>query len=263
ITAVANGLTRLATALVLPSPLTQPNRPPNLLAPLAVTVNEGQALTVPLIANDLDPLDTVQVTVSGAAFASITSVLNAFQLRLTPGGNTAGKYTLTLRATDSRNAITQQTISLTVRSNTGNRAPVLTVPGTQTVAENQLLSFTVSATDADTNQTLTYSAGNLPTGASFNAATRQFTWTPSFTQAGNYLVSFTATDNGVPNLSDTKIVAINVTNVNRPPVATAQTLTTAEDTPRAITLRPWCVAFDEPAPCVALACESRPASRCA
>lgn len=46
-----------------------------------------------------------------------------------------------------------------------------------------LLTFTVTASDPDGN-TLTYTAGNLPSGAGFDPATRTFTWTPAYTQAG-------------------------------------------------------------------------------
>lgn len=42
--------------------------------------------------------------------------------------------------------------------------------------------LTISATDPD-NDPLTYSASNLPPGASFNPVTQTFSWTPSFDQA--------------------------------------------------------------------------------
>src|SRR5206468_12982120 len=73
-------------------------------------------------------------------------------------------------------------------------APVLAAIGNKTVLENALLSFTVSATDPDAD-TLTYTATGLPTGVSFDPATRTFSWTPSYTQSGTYpSVTFTVTD---------------------------------------------------------------------
>jgi photosystem II stability/assembly factor-like uncharacterized protein len=96
-------------------------------------------------------------------------------------------------------------------ANAGNNAPVLTVPGTQSVTAGQALSFSVSATDPDAGQTLTFSASGLPNGATFNAQTRQFTWTPANNQTGTFTVNFTVTDNGTPALSDTKSVTITVT----------------------------------------------------
>jgi hypothetical protein len=44
--------------------------------------------------------------------------------------------------------------------------PVLTVPGAQTVTENDLLTFTVSAADPE-GQTCDLLAANLPSGATF------------------------------------------------------------------------------------------------
>lgn len=57
----------------------------------------------------------------------------------------------------------------------------------QNGAEGSLLSFAVSAMDP-AGGPLTYSAENLPAGGSFNPATRTFSWTPGYDQAGTYEV---------------------------------------------------------------------------
>ncbi len=93
-------------------------------------------------------------------------------------------------------------------------APIFNQIGSKTVNENQTLQFTVSATDPDGDE-INYSASNLPSGAIFNFSSRIFLWTPDFTQAGNYLVVFTATDS--TNLSTSMTVNINVLNVVLPP----------------------------------------------
>jgi len=77
-----------------------------------------------------------------------------------------------------------------------NRPPVLNPIGAKTVSENQALTFTATATDPDGNA-LTFSGGNLPTGATLSAA-GVFSWTPTFVQAGSYPVTVTVTDNGSP-----------------------------------------------------------------
>jgi hypothetical protein len=95
-----------------------------------------------------------------------------------------------------------------------NGVPVFTAGGeTQAVDENRALSFAVEATDPD-DDALTYSASGLPAGASFDPATRQFAWTPSYTQAGQYTVTVTAVD-GTDRyaLSATKTVTITVRDV--------------------------------------------------
>ena len=97
-------------------------------------------------------------------------------------------------------------------------APVLTVPGSQSVDEGVLLSFTVSATDAD-GQPLVFRASGLPTGATFRDLhnnTASFSWTPGFNQAGTYNPVFIVDDSfgGI----DSKSVTITVRNVNQAPV---------------------------------------------
>jgi PKD repeat protein len=100
-------------------------------------------------------------------------------------------------------------------SDTNNHAPVLEAIGNKSVNENTLLTFTISATDAD-GDTLTYSATNLPSGATFVGQT--FYWTPSYTQAGTYSVTFRASDG---NAQDSETITITVNNTNRAPVLAA------------------------------------------
>src|SRR5688572_31136188 len=70
-----------------------------------------------------------------------------------------------------------------------------------------------SATDADSDA-LTYSTTQLPAGASFDATTRTFSWTPGYTAAGSYPVTFIVSDGA---LSDSEPITIVVTNTNRAP----------------------------------------------
>lgn len=85
-----------------------------------------------------------------------------------------------------------------------NRPPILAPIGTKTVSEGQLLSFTLSASDPDGDR-LTYSASGLSAGATLTGPT--FNWTPSYSQAGSYSVTFTVSD-GV--LTDSKTATVTV-----------------------------------------------------
>jgi hypothetical protein len=90
-----------------------------------------------------------------------------------------------------------------------NHAPVLDAVGNKAVFELGTLAFTISATDPD-GDTLTYSASNLPVGATFNPATRTFTWTPQDGQSGVYAnIRFLASDG---SLSDTEDITITVSD---------------------------------------------------
>ena len=93
---------------------------------------------------------------------------------------------------------------------TGNSAPVPASIGDKSVVNNELLTFVISATDADAGDTLTYSAINLPADAGFNPATRTFTWTPTSSQIGTYHVTFRVSDSHVL-VSET--ITITVTGI--------------------------------------------------
>lgn len=80
------------------------------------------------------------------------------------------------------------------------------------ISENKTLIFNVSASDPD-GSNLTYSAQNLPLGSLFDNQT--FSWTPDFTQAGNYLITFVVEDES--ELIDTMQVEIRVKDVRLPP----------------------------------------------
>src|SRR5204863_8902431 len=75
---------------------------------------------------------------------------------------------------------------------------------------NSTMTFTASATDADTPaQTLTYSldAGN-PAGSSINSSSGAFTWTPG--ASGTFNITARVTDNGPGNSSDPETFTVNV-----------------------------------------------------
>jgi len=101
----------------------------------------------------------------------------------------------------------------------GNRPPRLDPIGNWTGNEGELLRFTISAADPDPDDTLTFTAGNLPEGAAFDGPTATFSWLPDYDQAGNYEnIEFAVTDDGDPIELDAELITITVGNVNRPPV---------------------------------------------
>ena len=93
-----------------------------------------------------------------------------------------------------------------------NQPPVLAPIGPRQVAEGDALQIAISGSDPDGNP-LTYTASGLPAGATFSGQT--FTWTPTFTDAGTYAVTFSVSDG---QLTDSETVTITVTNINRAPV---------------------------------------------
>lgn len=117
-----------------------------------------------------------------------------------------------------------------------NVAPVLAAIGARSVLEGALLSFTVTATDAD-GDSLSLRADGLPAGAGFDAASGAFRWTPAANQAGQYPVTFSVSDGSA---SDSETVLITVTDVpdNRAPVlATIGNRSVNEGTTQAFSVR--------------------------
>jgi hypothetical protein len=96
--------------------------------------------------------------------------------------------------------------------------PTLTVPGSQTVQEGQLLTFNVSAVDPEGQSILLYTTSR-PSGSTFSDhhnGTGTFSWTPGMGTAGSYGATFVA-DDGFGG-TDTKSVAIGVVVGNDAPV---------------------------------------------
>jgi chitodextrinase len=122
------------------------------------------------------------------------------------------QYAYTVAAYDAAGNASAQcpAVNATTQSAPVNHAPVLSAIDNRSVNEGAELTITVSATDSD-GDTLTYSAENLPQGASFNATTRVFSWTPGYDAAGSYLVVFRVTD-GVA--TDREVITITVNDVS-------------------------------------------------
>ncbi|MBX7134583.1 MAG: putative Ig domain-containing protein [Fimbriimonadaceae bacterium] len=99
-----------------------------------------------------------------------------------------------------------------------NVAPILDPIGNKTGSELAEISFDANASD-DPSQTLTYSLIDAPTGASINAGTGVFTWTPTEEQGpGDYAFTVRVSDNGDPALSDEEQITVHVNEANQAPV---------------------------------------------
>ncbi len=94
------------------------------------------------------------------------------------------KYNLALKMFEVWLDGETRTVQGEVTINVSNSAPVLAPIGNKSVDANSNLSFTITATDPD-GGTLTYSAEGLPSGATFNASTGAFSWTPVLAESGS------------------------------------------------------------------------------
>jgi len=178
-------------------------------------INEGNLLTFQVTASDADlPANTLTLSAAnlpaGATFDPATGVFSWTPTEAQGPGTYQVNFTVSDGSlTDSR--------QITITVNELNAPPVLGSIANQVVNEGSLLTFQVTASDADLPaNTLTLSAANLPTGATFDPATGVFSWTPTEAQGpGTYQVNFTVSDG---SLTDSRQITITVNEVNAPPV---------------------------------------------
>ncbi|MCK5217704.1 MAG: PKD domain-containing protein, partial [Methanosarcinales archaeon] len=187
------------------------NRPPVLDEIGDRTADENTLLEFTLTGTDPDGDGLTYSTFNlpdGADFDPGTQTFS-----WTPSFNQSGPHP-DIQFTLSDGDLTDQE-NITIVVNTTNTAPVLDPVGNRVADENSLLEFTISATDPD-GDGVTYSASDLPDGASFDLGTRTFSWTPSFDQAGPYPgIYFEVYDS---ELTDWENITITVNNINRAPV---------------------------------------------
>lgn len=192
---------------------------PPVLAPIGgQTVDEEVELSFTATASDPDAGQTLTFSlVDAPTGATIDPVTGVFVWTPTEAQG-PGSFNFDVRVTDSLDVSDSETITVTV--NEVNNPPLLGAIGDRNVNEEASLTFTVTATDPDIPaNTLTLSATGLPTGATFNPATGQFSWTPTEAQGpGTFTLTFTATDTGTPPLSDPETITVTVAEVNKPPV---------------------------------------------
>lgn len=203
------------------------NDPPTFAPVGGRIVDEQSTLTFTMSAIDIDqPPGTLTFAITPALppGASLDSNTGLFEWTPTEAQGPA-ELDLTAVATDNDGVTTvtkSQAFHISVRE--VNRAPVLAaLEPTYTVDEDALLTFTATATDADEPaNTLTFTLdGGAPEGASIDASTGVFTWTPADAQSpGTYWVTVRVSDDGTPPLDAFFPVQIIVNEINDPPVNT-------------------------------------------
>jgi PKD repeat protein len=184
------------------------NPPPELLPIGDLSVDEGWGIDIGIYAYDPDN-DTITYSASpmpdGATIDPVTG-----EFIWWTNYDQAGTYKVTFTASDG-SLSDEETITITVVD--VNPPPELLPIGDLSVDEGWGIDIGIYAYDPD-NDTITYSAGPLPDGATIDPVTGEFIWWTNYDQAGTYKVTFTASDG---SLSDEEIVAITVIDVNPPP----------------------------------------------
>jgi hypothetical protein len=186
-------------------------------------VLQGSTTVISAIATDNRGITSVSFSVNGAAPTIVTTQPYQFSLNATQVPGT----TLVVRAVAEDTSGNMATVEANITVyiiNGNNHAPQLgPLDATYTVAEGGTLTIPVTGTDPDTGDVVALVVATTPPSlahATFNAGI--FTFSPDFTQAGSYSVTFRAVDPF--GLTDQKTIQISVTDVNRPPLISTQSL---------------------------------------
>jgi uncharacterized protein (TIGR03437 family) len=181
------------------------------LQAIATDEDTPRGITLSGLDLDLDPLNYFIQT--APQNGSLTG--SAPNVTYTPRANFNGTDRFTFVITDGRGG-TSAPAEVFIIVNPVNDPPVISVQQNFTVTAGQTLAFNVGVSDAD-GDALTLLASTLPSGATFNADTRAFNWTP--TLAGAYPITFTASD-GATTTSATTTITVNATVLAWQPLGT-------------------------------------------
>ena len=187
-------------------------------------------------------LSNVSYTGGTNLFATAPAIDASGALSFVPAPNATGSATLTVSVKDNGgttnvlNTVTGVDTavvgSFTVVVSPVDDAPSATAQ-TVGVVEETATAITLAGTDPE-NATLTYEVLTQPTKGVLSGTAPALTYTPTLNLTGADSFTFRVKDASLT--SSVATVSIVITNVNDVPVATAQTVTTDEDTAKAITL---------------------------
>jgi len=216
------------TTTLFPNGFTiEANRPP-VMEPIAdnplIAVYEGETLTLTIKATDPDGDYLIYDASLSKLPAGATLAGNIFSWK--PGPGDSGLYPAIRFQVSDGDFIIEQEINFAVIdvgegavTDPGkNTPPILSSIGNKTVSEGNVLTFSLSASDAE-NDPFFFSASSMPDGALPDGATlvgKQFSWKPNFDQSGTYRILFTVRE-GTSGLMDSEEIQITVSNTNRPP----------------------------------------------
>ena len=216
-----------------------------------VTTAEETADVVTLAGTDVDG-DTLTFAKASDPAHGTVSITTAGSATYTPAANYHGPDSFTFTVSDGTVTSPAATVSITVTP--VNDAPMAT-PQNVTTPEDTAKVVTLAGTDADIDDDLTFAIGVQPAHGTLDLVGDEATYTPSANYHGPDSFTFTLSDGTVTSSPAT--VSITVTAVNDAPVATAQGVSTAEDTAKVVTL----AGIDVDGDGLTLALEAQPSSR--
>ncbi|PYK07918.1 MAG: hypothetical protein DME65_15340 [Verrucomicrobia bacterium] len=192
----------------------------------SVTTNEDTAKAITLTTSDVDG-DTLAYIIMGPAHGALSGMEP--NLTYTPNANYHGPDSFKFKVNDGTIDSNEATVSITVSP--VNDAPVVDAQSL-TTNEDTAKAITLAASDVD-GDSLTYIITG-PSHGMLSGTAPNLTYTPAANYHGPDTFTFKVNDGTVDSAA--AIVSITVSPVNDAPVADPQSVTTNEDTFKAITL---------------------------
>lgn len=209
---------------VEPSTNVAPGLDPIQIADNRLNVGTELVVTVTSSAPEAGQTHTFELVGDSPADATITKIDDmTAEVRWTPTDGDVGTADFTVRVVDDGAPPLDDTESFTVEVFEVNEAPGLAAIADQTAAAGQEIVISVSATDANTGQTITLALDpDSPTDATITptgAGTAEIRWTPTVGQIGQAIqFGVTATDDGFLPLADTESFTVTVIEAGVAPV---------------------------------------------
>lgn len=206
-----------------------PNNAPGFISTPDTLATEDMPWSYSVLAIDVDAGDVVTYSLRNP----ITDMqLSTNTLKWTPTNANVGSNIVTIRATDSHGAFSEQTFRIRVTN--VNDTPTITSLAPTAAVQSQLFQYQAQASDPDFGDVLTWQLTTAPLGMSISSS-GLISWTPTQAQIGSQNVVVQVHD--FAGLSAQQTFAISVTNVNDAPIIvdpTAQNAT--EDLPFSLKL---------------------------
>ena len=222
ITATDDGdgtLTATQTFTIVVTPV---NDAPVAVADTATVLEDAEATSIDVLANDTDeegdPLTLVSVTTSGTGTVTVNGTL----VEYTPATDFNGTEEVSYTVSDG--LLTSAGI-LTITVTPVNDAPTITSTAVTTATEDIAYMYTITTEDVD-GDVVTVSATGLPSWLTLSGNT--LSGTPTEGETGSE-ITITATDDGDGTLTATQTFTIVVTPVNDAPTITSTAVTEATE----------------------------------
>jgi len=215
ITSATAGTLRLSNLSIGYDVVPPPNQAPLIKSTPPVSAIADTQYLYQLIIEDPDGDATAYALAKGPAGANLST---SGLLSWTPTKADAGKHDFSVNVTDGM-ATSRHNWSVNVSSVAGNNPPVITSYPITAAVVGVEYRYTVTATDANVGDSLTFSLDIAPDGMVINSASGLITWVSAIADAGTWQVRINVTDSKDYTLQSYNLTVIQAGMNNLPQIS--------------------------------------------